>query len=1056
MTTWNLFLFFLIFLLPAVSIAKKDDAYVKLNFGRARGYAVEPNSFGAHRVHIFKGIPFAQPPVDHLRFKLPRPAKPWFGTLDATEYKPACPSNTSRTTSPQHNTNEDCLYMNILADATCILTKDCPTLVIFHGGQFFYDSATMQNIDFLVEHYVSRGIIIAIPAYRLGAFGFLDIGDNTIVPRNLGLHDVILGLKWIQNEISNFGGDPDKVTLFGNSGGANIVTLLSVAPGVEKIWDKIIVSGPQTTIQKGSNRNVSVDILKTVGCWSDRGSEATLFPYQQLECLKSRSTQDIIEAQRLADEEGVIFDGPVPDSLIFYGQSFAQLLDEFKPAKALLGSTTHELHVPEEEIPEKCQKYLNVFDYTSDEVFDACIDKYLVERDNDSLSDITADGARAEIFKIASVLSRKFSPAFIYSFELEGYNYHSDETRFGLGLHSLLNVSEWKENYMLAYFPKVIERFVKYGVPDEDWPPFENGSNYKVIDVTNSSGTLRGPYSVRHFYFPETIKTWLVDFKLIDDTVKYEVFKNKTKEALEKWLEIREAKWEKFKKQWNEAQAILKEKYETWKEKKENATIEIFQKYKEAKQRKLEEQRFKIKQFVNYLLSHSIGDVIEKVDELEEFLGPKDVEKFTALEDVKDKLKSMRKELFKESLSPEIKQKAELKKRVKDAIKETIKDYINEQESDGNNSADGASVDNITEFTFTDPRIESLTKEEWDAAKKIFEEQRAALEAQANATYQAEKEKWEKVGAEINKKINETIAEREALKKAAIEKWNATKQARDEKKAEIRQKMNETVTKIEDKKKEIRDGIKQKITDKINEKKAEFEEIRAAREAGFAELGKNINTTIERLKNSKTEIEKDRPAVDEPVEEAEEAVKTAIAELRNATLAKFEERLSERKQWKSVVKELRNETFTKIFEKLKTIAQEKYEEDKAKFEKFKQAVDEIKPKIKEKITEKIIAKELGLFQGSFVALPPELQQNGGIDADPDSPSLNAQIENQRLWSAFWLVLIIAFFMAFALFAKSCFDWIRPRPKLGYFYNEDPGFFNFNEKSKIFVANPTYS
>lgn len=219
-------------------------------------------------------------------------------------------------------------------------------MVLFHGGGFIYDSATMENIDFLIEHYASRGIIVVIPAYRLGIFGFIDIDDGTVIPKNLGFHDIILSLKWVQNEISSFGGDTNKVTLFGNSGGANIIAQLSVAPTVDKIWDKIIISGPQVHIRKGSDRHATVSILQQVGvslcqnnnqhssiffqCWSDPNSNATLFPHEQLACLNNRSTEELIRAQRLADDEDIIFNGPTTDSLTFYGQTYAQLLDEFK------------------------------------------------------------------------------------------------------------------------------------------------------------------------------------------------------------------------------------------------------------------------------------------------------------------------------------------------------------------------------------------------------------------------------------------------------------------------------------------------------------------------------------------------------------------------------------------------------------------------------------------------------------------------------------------------------------------------------------------------------
>ena len=125
---------------------------------------------------------------------------------------------------------------------------------------------------------------------------------------------------------------------------------------------------------------------------------------------------------------------------------------------------------------------MDVFDYHSDEVFNACLDKYLVGYHNgkeifilnlfnlDTIGsdvDLSAEGARAEIFQIASVISRKLHPAFIYSFELEGHESHADDSDFMNGLHLSLNSTNWKENYMLNYAPRIVERFIKYGVPDE-------------------------------------------------------------------------------------------------------------------------------------------------------------------------------------------------------------------------------------------------------------------------------------------------------------------------------------------------------------------------------------------------------------------------------------------------------------------------------------------------------------------------------------------------------------------------------------------------------------
>ncbi|KAK6019876.1 hypothetical protein OSTOST_14477, partial [Ostertagia ostertagi] len=125
------------------------------------------------------------PPVGELRFQKPQEVQKWDGVWDATEYGPACMSNSSTTTSPQKWVDEDCLHLNIFAGADC-LEKSCPVVFYIHGGGFNYDSAVMFKDEALVNNFGGNGVVLVIPGVRLGFFGLLTFASDDIVPRNLG------------------------------------------------------------------------------------------------------------------------------------------------------------------------------------------------------------------------------------------------------------------------------------------------------------------------------------------------------------------------------------------------------------------------------------------------------------------------------------------------------------------------------------------------------------------------------------------------------------------------------------------------------------------------------------------------------------------------------------------------------------------------------------------------------------------------------------------------------------------------------------------------------
>ena len=178
---------------------------------------------------IYKAIPYAAPPIGELRWKAPQPAKAWDGVLKADEFGP-WPPQPSRRDGSNPKMSEDCLYLGIATPATSKSDK-LPVMVWIHGG------------GFQTEHYggdlwtclARRGVVVVSIEYRTGALGFMAHPELTKESGNghsgnYGILDQIFALQWVQRNISNFGGDPSKVTIFGESAGAISCSILCGSP----------------------------------------------------------------------------------------------------------------------------------------------------------------------------------------------------------------------------------------------------------------------------------------------------------------------------------------------------------------------------------------------------------------------------------------------------------------------------------------------------------------------------------------------------------------------------------------------------------------------------------------------------------------------------------------------------------------------------------------------------------------------------------------------------------------------------------------------------------
>ncbi|MBR6380092.1 MAG: carboxylesterase family protein [Lachnospiraceae bacterium] len=207
------------------------------------------------RIAVFKGVPYAKPPVGELRFRSPQPLDSWEGIRQAFDYAPVSMQQTPgidkesfwtkemHPTGPEYEVSEDSLYLNIFTPARTG-EENLPVLFYIHGGGF--TGGYPSEIEFDWEHMARKGIVVVSVQYRLGIFGFLaaDALSQTFPfegKGNYGIEDQIAALAWTRRNIRAFGGDPDRITIAGQSAGAMSVQCLLASPLTEGMISGAIV-----------------------------------------------------------------------------------------------------------------------------------------------------------------------------------------------------------------------------------------------------------------------------------------------------------------------------------------------------------------------------------------------------------------------------------------------------------------------------------------------------------------------------------------------------------------------------------------------------------------------------------------------------------------------------------------------------------------------------------------------------------------------------------------------------------------------------------------------
>ncbi|XP_075975673.1 uncharacterized protein LOC142976270 [Anticarsia gemmatalis] len=278
--------------------------YVRVNEGILEGEKVQ-NKYGG-TLCSFKGVPYAQPPLEDLRFKAPLPPKPWQGVRSAKAFGPKC-YQYDWFTGGENQGSEDCLYLNVYTPDTNP-TKPLPVMFWIHGGAFV--SGSGEDDFFGPEFLVRQGVILVTINYRLEILGFLCL-NTADVPGNAGMKDQVQALRWVNDNIAKFGGDPRNITIFGESAGSASVTYHLMSPMTKGLFQKAIAQSGVCMnhwAQGFESRKRALKLAKKLGCNSEDLQEVyEFFKKQPVENLVNAKITVSLAEESVIDKTDVYF-----------------------------------------------------------------------------------------------------------------------------------------------------------------------------------------------------------------------------------------------------------------------------------------------------------------------------------------------------------------------------------------------------------------------------------------------------------------------------------------------------------------------------------------------------------------------------------------------------------------------------------------------------------------------------------------------------------------------------------------------------------------------------
>ena len=300
---------------------------------------------------MIRQIPYARPPVGELRFRKPVPVENWRDVLLATRVPNSCP----QTLSPpgvfdEWNTkaplSEDCLFLNVWVPKKLRAYRNASALIWIHGGGFSSGASTLDQYDgaYLA---VTSDVIVASMNYRVGALGFLYVGVDE-APGNVGLFDQHLAVKWIKENVEAFGGDPQSLTLFGESAGGASVAFHLISPTSRHLTRRFVMQSgsanmPWSFKTSAVARGRAFELADALGC-PINGTDLNEAARAVVECLRALPVANITCEQDKLIKLGIDYAFVPTVDGEFLPKSPEQLLDggDFAGVEAIIGTTKDE------------------------------------------------------------------------------------------------------------------------------------------------------------------------------------------------------------------------------------------------------------------------------------------------------------------------------------------------------------------------------------------------------------------------------------------------------------------------------------------------------------------------------------------------------------------------------------------------------------------------------------------------------------------------------------------------------------------------------------------
>lgn len=477
------------------------------NIGRTvslPGLGVLKGLYHSHsEVTSFLGIPYAKAPIGNLRFQLPQ-AIFWNETREATSPSPVCMQDVSKSPLPGLKLSEDCLYLNVYVPGNMSYRNTNRSVMVWiHGGGFKSGYADKYSMESLA----SRGDVIVVTLnYRLNIFGFLSSGDSTL-PGNAGLHDQVMALKWVKANIYPFGGDPEKITIFGQStGGVSIYILLASPKLTEGLFSQAIMQSamiwPYTDAKDGFKTVANLTSCPHVHYQGHDHAYATLM---QIECIKNKTQQELLA---IATNEKELKFGPVIDNVFLKSAIPDQLAAKKSGVPCLIGLNNHELVLGVNESIQNLsmlENYLASLGHYSFSpmAVQLMLSKYLTSDLKRTYMDAFNSRMLAFIQNVAMLLSKTqevFMYYFIHHPSFSKGKYvgarHSDELPFLFGDIFNMSSATPDEKTLSKDIIAIWTSFARDGVPQlpngVKWPPYEKTNRtYVELNVNMTADNVK-------------------------------------------------------------------------------------------------------------------------------------------------------------------------------------------------------------------------------------------------------------------------------------------------------------------------------------------------------------------------------------------------------------------------------------------------------------------------------------------------------------------------------------------------------------------------------------